>query len=407
MSTEPKPTRLDRMFARLDREPARPGLDVPRMTRHRAVLFGATLTFYITIVLAVVTTSWLVRLDWQAMLFRPYQQWPEVHAFLDYWVVLGQRGPTAVMVAAWLGWRCWRQHTLRPLLAFGTALLLLNITVGAVKYGLGRSGPHYATEVGSNEMWHWFQAGSDIFPSGHTANAVVTWGILAYLASTPAARRYLSALSAIMSLSVGLTTVYLGTHWLSDVLLGWAAGLLVLLALPWMEPLISQAEAWLLTLRDGVFARLPARRGAPAQVPALAPVPLSAPAPSAASATPAGPPAPATPAAPAASVPAFPPYQAPGAEPVPAHAPASTPASAPVPAAHEAAVCEPAATPRGATTRAAAHLSPGAHGTHPVRGERAPVTPTGTRRPPHTERGPARGGPPTGRPLTANGQRDA
>ncbi|OSZ56646.1 hypothetical protein OQI_31830, partial [Streptomyces pharetrae CZA14] len=178
MRTEPKPTRLDRIFARLDREPQRPVLDVPRMTRHRVVLFGATLAFYLTIVLAVVTTSWLVRLDWQAMLFRPYQQWPEIHAFLDYWVVLGQRGPTAVMVAAWLGWRCWRQHTLRPLLAFGAALLLLNVTVGAVKYGLGRSGPHYATEVGSNEMWHWFQAGSDIFPSGHTANAVVTWGIL-------------------------------------------------------------------------------------------------------------------------------------------------------------------------------------------------------------------------------------
>ncbi|MET8831182.1 phosphatase PAP2 family protein [Streptomyces sp. NPDC004610] len=361
MRTESKPTRLDRMFARLDREPARPGLDVPRMTRHRVVLFGATLTFYITIVLAVATTSWLVRLDWQAMLFRPYQQWPEVHAFLDYWVVLGQRGPTAVMVTAWLGWRCWRQHTLRPLLAFGAALLLLNITVGAVKYGLGRSGPHYATEVGSNEMWHWFQAGSDIFPSGHTANAVVTWGILAYLASTPAARRYLSALSAIMSLSVGLTTVYLGTHWLSDVLLGWAAGLLVLLALPWLEPLIGQAEAWLLAQRDRVY--VPRARRVPA------------------------PPAPALPAVPVA---AFQPHPAPPgtADPGPLHEPAA---------------CEPASSPRGGGARTPARLAPGPH---PVRPERTPVTPVGARRPPHPDR-PARGGPATTtRPLTANGQRD-
>ncbi len=240
------------------------------MTRHRVVLFGATLAFYITIVLAVVTSSWLVRFDWQAMLFRPYQQWPEIHAFLDYWVVLGQRGPTAVMVVAWLGWRSWRQRTLRPLLAFGAALLLLNITVAAVKYGLGRSGPHYATDIGSNEMWHWFQAGSDIFPSGHTANAVVTWGILAYLASTPGTRRWLSALSAVVSLSVGLTTVYLGTHWLSDVLLGWAAGLLILLALPWFEPLVARAEAEIFSLRD----RWRSHRATPATAPAEAPTAL-------------------------------------------------------------------------------------------------------------------------------------
>ena len=94
---------------------------------------------------AVLTTSWLVTFDWQVMFFRPYKQWPEIHAFLDYFVVLGQRGPTAVMVAAWLGWRCWRQRTLRPLLMLGASLLLLNITVGAAKLGMGRLGPHYAT----------------------------------------------------------------------------------------------------------------------------------------------------------------------------------------------------------------------------------------------------------------------
>lgn len=109
------------------------------MSRHRVVLLGSTLGIYLAIVVAVLTTSWLVRLDWQIMFFRPYEQWPQLHAFLDYLVVLGQRGPTAVMVAAWLGWRSWRQHTLRPLITLGVALLLLNITVGAVKLGLGGS----------------------------------------------------------------------------------------------------------------------------------------------------------------------------------------------------------------------------------------------------------------------------
>ncbi|MFD8057672.1 phosphatase PAP2 family protein [Streptomyces cyaneofuscatus] len=239
------------IFARLDREPEPPKIVAPRMSRHRAALFGGTLAFYLAIVFAVLVTSWLVALDWKVMLFRPYQQWPELHAFLDYYVVLGQRGPTAVMVACWLGWRSWRQHTLRPLLVLGTALLLLNVTVGAVKLGLGRLGPHYATQIGSAEMF----AGGDIFPSGHTANAVVTWGILAYLATTPRARRYLSAVSATVSLGVGLTTVYIGTHWLSDVVLGWAAGLLILLALPWFEPLIARAESWIFDVREQWRAR--------------------------------------------------------------------------------------------------------------------------------------------------------
>ncbi|MGW3668815.1 phosphatase PAP2 family protein [Streptomyces sp. NPDC005141] len=325
MRTERNLTRLDRVFARLDREPERPAnIDVPRMTRHRVVLFTATLAFYLAIVWAVAITSWLVRFDWQVMFFRPYQQWPEIHAFLDYYVVLGQRGPTAVMVAAWLGWRSWRQHTLRPLLTLGASLLLLNVTVGAAKLGMGRLGPHYAITIGSNEMG----MGGDIFPSGHTANAVVTWGILAYLASTPRARRWLSALSAVTSLGVGLTTVYLGTHWLSDVLLGWAAGLLILLALPWCEPLIARAEAWIFALRDILRAR--GGGMAPAPMPSPVGAPVMATQPSAVDG------------------------EVPARETV-----ASRPNRAPV------------------------HLAPGPH---TARSERTPVTPVGSRRPPHADR---------------------
>ncbi|MFI6701682.1 phosphatase PAP2 family protein [Streptomyces sp. NPDC050509] len=250
------------IFARLDREPEPPKIEIPRMSRTRKALFGGTLVFYLAIVVAVLVSSSLVIIDWKIMLFRPYQQWPVIHPYLDYFVVLGQRGPTAVMIAAWLGWRSWRQHTLRPLLTLGAALLLLNVTVGAVKLGLGRLGPHYATQIGSAELF----AGGDIFPSGHTANAVVTWGILAYLATTPRARRYLSVMSSLVALGVGATTVYLGTHWLSDVLLGWAAGLLILLGLPWAEPLIGRAERMVFAVRE----RWRARRG-PATTPVAEP----------------------------------------------------------------------------------------------------------------------------------------
>ncbi|MGP3927012.1 phosphatase PAP2 family protein [Streptomyces sp. 8N616] len=307
--------RTERIFARLEQEPERPSnRDVPRMSRHRVVLFGSAVVFYAAIVAAVFVSDHLVLVDWRVMLFRPYKQWPDLHAFLDYFVVMGQRGPTAVLVAAWLGWRSWRQRTLRPLLALGVALLLLNITVGAVKIGLGRLGPHYATTVGSAEMF----AGGDIFPSGHTANAVVTWGILAYLATTPQARRVLSVVAAVFALGVGATTVYLGTHWVSDVLLGWAAGLVVLLALPWFEPAIAWCEAHILAARD----RFREGRG-------LAPAPV----------------------APAAAQPPL------------------------------------VAAQRAVRNNEAARLHHPPR-PHTVRSERTPVTPTGSRRPPHLDRTP-------------------
>ncbi|MGW1816589.1 phosphatase PAP2 family protein [Streptomyces sp. NPDC002125] len=328
------------IFARLDREPEPPKIETPRMSRHRIALFGGTLAFYVAIVVAVLVSSWLVALDWKVMLFRPYQQWPELHAFLDYYVVLGQRGPTAVMVASWLGWRSWRQHTLRPLLTLGASLLLLNLSVGAVKLGLGRLGPHYATQIGSAELF----AGGDIFPSGHTANAVVTWGILAYLATTPRARRYLSALSAFVSLGVGLTTVYIGTHWLSDVLLGWAAGLLILLALPWFEPLITRAEVLILSVREQWRARRRLRASAPA--------------------------------APAA--------------PEPVMLPQSLSGGTGAEGALEAVSVEPVPEAQGATGHPGARAR--AHQAHPVRSERTPVTPAGSRRPPHADRAPRSNG---------------
>ncbi|PWK68927.1 membrane-associated phospholipid phosphatase [Streptomyces sp. CG 926] len=366
MRTDQILTRLERVFARLDREPERPAhLQTPQMSRHRVVLLGSTLAFYLAIVVAVLTTSWLVRLDWQIMFFRPYEQWPQLHAFLDYLVVLGQRGPTAVMVAAWLGWRSWRQHTLRPLITLGVALLLLNITVGAVKLGLGRLGPHYATEIGSAELF----AGGDIFPSGHTANAVVTWGILAYLASTGVTRRVLSVVSAVVSLSVGATTVYLGTHWVSDVLLGWSAGLLILLALPWFEPLIARTETYVFDVRELLRRRAETGRMPAPVVAALTPL-LSA-----------------------GGKWQLRPVTAVSTEVVVGTATGAVEEPVPQPV-RGAVTVAAAAAPASAVTAHSPTARPVVHPAgrpHVIRSERTPVTPVGSRRPAHTERAATRG----------------
>nr|WP_225448611.1 phosphatase PAP2 family protein [Streptacidiphilus sp. P02-A3a] len=198
---------------------------------------ASTAAFYLAVVLAVLTSSRLVALDWWVMMFKPYEHWPAFEQFLNVYVIAGQRGPSSIVVGVWLAWRCLRLRSWRPLLVMGVALVLLNMSVGAVKIGMGRLGPHYAHVAGSNELF----LGGGIFPSGHTANAVVTWGIVAYCAVGH--RRLGAFLAGFMGISVGLTTLYLGTHWVSDVLAGWAAGALVLLGLPLFEPVIESADA--------------------------------------------------------------------------------------------------------------------------------------------------------------------
>lgn len=71
---------------------------------------------------------------------------------------------------------------------------------------------------------------SPAFPSGHAMNAVVVWGLLAVLAgrSSPALRAPAMAAAGILALLGGASRVYLGVHWPTDVLGGWAAGAAIL-----------------------------------------------------------------------------------------------------------------------------------------------------------------------------------
>lgn len=66
------------------------------------------------------------------------------------------------------------------------------------------------------------------FPSGHTVHYVSFFGFLAYLAAThlrPAVlRRLVVALSAALIFLVGPSRVYLGQHWLSDVVAAYLFG---------------------------------------------------------------------------------------------------------------------------------------------------------------------------------------
>jgi undecaprenyl-diphosphatase len=66
------------------------------------------------------------------------------------------------------------------------------------------------------------------FPSGHALNSVVIAGVVAYLVilrlKSPRSRLLTVILAAAFALTMGLSRVYLGHHWLTDVLAAWALG---------------------------------------------------------------------------------------------------------------------------------------------------------------------------------------
>lgn len=65
------------------------------------------------------------------------------------------------------------------------------------------------------------------FPSGHAVGSTVAYGLLAYLAWTYLPQPWSSILLAVfllLILSIGISRIYLGAHYPSDVIAGWLVG---------------------------------------------------------------------------------------------------------------------------------------------------------------------------------------
>ena len=67
---------------------------------------------------------------------------------------------------------------------------------------------------------------SSSFPSGHSANTMAVFLALAIIAAPPAWRRPAVAFALLMAVLIGASRPYLGVHWPTDVIGGWALGLI-------------------------------------------------------------------------------------------------------------------------------------------------------------------------------------
>lgn len=124
---------------------------------------------------------------------------------------------TAVVLVMVVAWRSWTPIVLTLIAAAGS----LAMTVTG-KELIGRARPPLELAVPPYEE-------SPSFPSGHTLNATVVIGVLVYLVlrrlESSAARVATVAAAALFVLAMGLSRVFLGHHWLTDVFVGWSLGL--------------------------------------------------------------------------------------------------------------------------------------------------------------------------------------
>ncbi len=116
----------------------------------------------------------------------------------------------AITLVMTLGWRS------------RTPLILMLAMTNVGKQLIGRVRPPLVDAVPPFES-------SPSFPSGHTLNSTVIAGIVAYLLlcrlNSTLARVLTVIIAAAWALLMGLSRVFLGHHWLTDVMVGWTLGL--------------------------------------------------------------------------------------------------------------------------------------------------------------------------------------
>jgi undecaprenyl-diphosphatase len=78
------------------------------------------------------------------------------------------------------------------------------------------------------------------FPSGHAMVSMVMYGLIGYLLAThfPRWRLFIITLTIILISGIGLSRLYLGVHWPTDVIAGYAAGCV------WLIACIFSLETW-------------------------------------------------------------------------------------------------------------------------------------------------------------------
>ena len=197
-------------------------LDLRRAQMLRAFRWSAALFIgFLLVTHQVIINGPLIEIDkWLHDLERP--KFEGVTGFIIRRLDdLGLRSVTATVLLIAAFYIARRFKTWRPLNLAILSLICLNLVVGFFKFWLGRTKPKVGIDL--------LHFGGMSYPSGHASNALLTWGVLAYLIYRYAhvdryQGRLASAGVATISLTVCIVSLVRDTHWFSDLLGGLFVG---------------------------------------------------------------------------------------------------------------------------------------------------------------------------------------
>lgn len=122
-----------------------------------------------------------------------------------------------------VGLGLWWKGRTRPAILLAATVFGERLTADGLKLLYDRARPVFDL--------HPVVTSSSSFPSGHAANAMTAFVAIALIA-VPPQRRGSALVAAIpLAVAIGLSRPYLGVHWPTDVLGGWALAAIVLLAM--------------------------------------------------------------------------------------------------------------------------------------------------------------------------------
>ena len=193
-------------------------LDHRHRQMRRALKWSASLfAGYLFITYQVLTDGFMVRIDRELSELEHPRFTGTVGFIVRRLDDLGLRGVSGIALLIVALYISRRFKTWRPINLGLLSFISLNVVVGAFKYGLGRTKPRDGFDI--------LHAGGMSYPSGHASNALLTWGVLAYLIYRYAhvdryRGRLASAGVATISLTVCIVSLVRDTHWFSDLLGG-------------------------------------------------------------------------------------------------------------------------------------------------------------------------------------------
>lgn len=170
---------------------------------------------------SVVAKDGVAGLDQPALEMAKQYRNPGLDAVVTAFTNIGGGIGMPILASILVAWLTYVSRSWRPLILVGGAAAVSITATTVSKTLMGRVRPDHIDAVPPFEF-------SPSFPSGHTLNTTVVIGVVVYLMCLQTQKNLVRAsvitVGVLFIIAMGLSRVFLGHHWMTDVMAAWLLG---------------------------------------------------------------------------------------------------------------------------------------------------------------------------------------